>query len=268
MVLAAGVFLAGCDLTTNPGNKGNSSPGNNGSSGTNNSGELDGTWKYGSYEIIINGDNYVMKANGTNYGKGTITYSVANSTFTFRSTHEWTGSGWSPDKETTNGKLTYAGGDTLIISNIANLDYKALEGTWTRQSGSAGNTDQKTITITGFPGSSYSSKVAMVMLSPSLTSLVNEEMTAVGGVPVTGTRLTFPLYRDVNLTTGWNGTGSYIIALAVTSTGSDIEKMWFYSNGSPINPDSPDVPKYNITETTSTIPFDKFDDVTDMMQSD
>jgi hypothetical protein len=119
MALLAGVFLAGCDLTTNPGNKGN--PGNNDN-------ELDGTWKYGDYEIIIYGDSYIMQASGSNYGQGTISYSVATSTFTFDATHVYDySSGWVSAAETTNGTLTYSGGDTLIISSLDNSTYSSLE---------------------------------------------------------------------------------------------------------------------------------------------
>jgi hypothetical protein len=261
------VFLAGCD---------NGSPGTS----TSNSGELDGTWKQGNYEIIINGEDYVMKANGAYYGKGAISYSVANKTFSFRSTHAWTGSGWSPYSETTNGTLEYGGGNTLIISNLDNYNYTSLAGSWTKQTGGGtgngtdtpptGNTASKTITVTGFPGSIYSGKFAGIMLSPSVTSLASEEITAIGGVLVTGTSLTFSLYDYANSTTRWNGTGNYIIGLGISNSAGDVEKMFFYSNGAQINSPSDllNVPEYSITETTSSIPFNKFYDVTDMMQSD
>jgi hypothetical protein len=256
MILTAGVFLAGCDLTTNPGNKG--------SSGTSNSGELDGTWKYGSYEIIINGDTYVMKDNGVNYGKGTISYSVANSTFSFRSTHAWTGSGWSPYTETTNGKLTYGGGNTLTISNLDN--YTFLAGTWTKQSLSE-NTGQKTIIISGFPGSAYSGKIAVIMFSPSFESLAAEEVTAVGGGQISGTTLTLPLYTSITASgfgPSWNGTGDFIVMLAVTTSTGDVEKMFLYSDVMP-NDTGSNVPRYHITDTVSTIPFTDFIDVSDYM---
>ncbi|MDR2135616.1 MAG: hypothetical protein LBO76_03280, partial [Treponema sp.] len=184
MVLTAVVFLAGCDLTTSPGDKRNSGTGNTGGSGTSNSGELNGTWKYENFEIIINGDSYVMKADGDYYGKGTISYSVANKTFTFRSTHEWTGSAWSPASETTNGTLEYSGGNTLVISKLDN--YTFLAGAWTKQTGN-------TIIVTGFPGSKYSDKVAVIMLYSSVEDAANEEVTAVGLVDVTGNTLTIPL---------------------------------------------------------------------------
>jgi hypothetical protein len=276
MVLTAGVFLAGCVLTTDPNNTGNSNTGNKSGSGTtSNSGVLDGTWKYESFEIIIDGDSYTMKYAGTNYGRGTIIYSVDNSTFTFRSTHEWTGSSWSPARETTNGKLTYSG-NTLTISTITNPDYTFLVGTWTRQTGGGNgngtgptNTNPKTITITSFPVSAYRNQVAMVMLYSSFEDAANEEITAVGGVEVAGATLTFLLYRDENLTTRWNGTGDYIIVLVLADgpTEEDITGFYIYSNGAQINSPSDlfNVPMYSITETTSTIPFDKFYDVTDMM---
>jgi hypothetical protein len=260
-----GVFLAGCDLTTSPGSKGGSDSGNNGGSDSgNNSGELDGTWKNGNYEITIDGDSYVMKASGTNYGKGTISYSVANSTFTFQSTHGWTGSAWSPDtSDRTNGKLTYSGGTTLTISNLDN--YTFLAGTWTKQS-SSGTTAQKTIIITGFPGSSYSGKAAVIMLSPSFESLANEEVSAMGGAPVSGATLNLPLYTSIS-DSGygpmWNGTGEFIVMLGVT-TSTDVEKMWLYSDVMP-NYGGTNVPKLSITDTVTTIQFTEFIDVTDLM---
>jgi hypothetical protein len=256
MVLTVSMFLAGCDnFTTSPGS---SSPGN--------SGELDGTWKNGNYEIIIDGDNYVMKNAGTNYGKGSISYSVANSTFTFQSTHAWQYSAWVPYTETTNGKLTYHSGNTLIISNLNN--YTFLTGTWIRQSSSTGNTDPKTIKITGFLGSAYSGKIAVIMLSPSLDSIASEDATAVGVVPVSGATLSFPLFSDVDMTARWNGTGDFIIVLGVIDASDiedmEMEKMFIYSKVLP-NYTGSNVSKYRITDTVSTIPFTDFYDVADLL---
>jgi hypothetical protein len=271
VVLTAGLFLAGCDLTTNPGNNSNPSTGN--------SGELDGTWKKGIYEIIIDDDSYVMKSNETNYGKGTITYSVANSTFTFRSTHAWNGSSWVSYTETTSGKLTYNGGNTLTISNLDNYEYSSLAGTWTKQSPSTGNTDPKTIVITGFPGSTYSGRFAMVMLSPSFLSIAEEEMTAMGIIQVSGTSLSFPLYRDSDMTARWNGTGDNVILLGIVDivfnpsteeiTSMKLVKMFVYSPGVTPNSTWSNIPKYNITEKTSSIPFNNnFYDITDEFPED
>jgi hypothetical protein len=231
---------------------------------TSNSGELDGIWKKGDYEITIDGGTYVMKVSGTNYGKGTFSYRSDTSAFTFQSTHEWTGSAWSPNtRDRTNGRLTYNGGNTLTISNLDN--YTFLAGTWTRQSSSTSNTDPKTINITGFPGSDYSGKLAMIMLSPSFASLAREEISAVGATPISGTNLNFPLFSDVNMNTRWNGTGEFIIMLGVGTQTGDIEKMFLYSDVMPNNMGT-NVPKYSITGAASTIPFTDFIDITDMIE--
>jgi hypothetical protein len=249
LILTAGMFLAGCDLTTNPSKKG---------PGSSNGGELDGTWKYGSYEITIDGDNYVMKYSGTNYGKGTITYSVANSTFTFQSTHEWTGSAWSPNtRDRTNGKLTYGGGNTLTISNLDN--YTFLAGTWTRQSSPTGNTDNKTINITDFPRSAYSGKVAVITLHPSL---MTEEVTAVGVISINSNTLNIPLYTDESLKTRWKGTGDYYVLLMIGNSGGKIENVFIFSREEP-DYFGTNVPKYSITKPESTIPYSELLDITE-----
>jgi hypothetical protein len=252
VILTAGVFLAGCDLTTSP----------------DNSSELDGIWKKGNYEITIDGDNYVMKVGGTNYGKGTFSYRSDTSAFTFQSTHEWTGSAWSPNtRDRTNGKLTYNGENTLTISDLDN--YTFLAGTWTRESSTA-NTDPKTINITGFPENTYhSSEIAVIMLSPSFASLVREEVTAVGGVPISDTDLRFPLYTSITQDgygPRWNGTGDFIIMLGIaTPPKGNVEKMFLYSDVRP-NELGTNVPKYRITDTDSTIAFTDFIDITDLME--
>jgi hypothetical protein len=118
--------------------------------------------------------------------------------------------------------------------------------------------DPKTIIVTGFPGSSYSGKVAMITLHPSLMS---EKVAAVGGVPINGNRLTIPLYTDENLTTRWKETGEYYVLLMI-GTGVAIEKVFIYSDVKP-NYSGTNVPRYSITESESTIPFLEFYDITE-----
>jgi hypothetical protein len=250
MILTAGVFLAGCD---------------NGNAGTGNTGELDGTWKNGVYEIIINGIDYVMRYNGNNYGKGTISYSVINSTFTFKSTHAWQDSGWVSYTETTTGTLSYGGGNTLVISNLDN--YTSLAGTWTRGSGTGNgsgptppaNSDPKTITITGFPGSAYSGKAAAITLH---ASLMTEEVTAIGAVRITGNSLNISLYTDESFATRWKGTGDYYVLLMIGNATGEIEKVFIYSEEEP-NYYGTNVPTYSITESESTILYSEFQDITE-----
>jgi hypothetical protein len=248
MVLTMGLFFAGCD----DGSLDTSSGGN--------SGELNGTWKKDIYEIIISGNSYVMRENGANYGRGTISYSLDNSTFTFQSTHAWQNT-WVPYKEITNGTLNY-GGNTLTIFNLDN--YTFLAGSWKRESS---NTAAKTIVITGFSGNTaYNGKAAVIMLFPSVLSIENEEEpAAIGGIKITGgSTLTIPLKTDKNLTTNWSGTGDFVIILTITD-GTYIEKWFIYSD---VMPDAlwTNVLKYGVTETTSSIPFSKFKDITSMME--
>jgi hypothetical protein len=289
MALTAAMFLAGCDLTTNPDKKGNSGTGDNGSSGTGNSGtsnggELNGTWKKGVYEIIITGNDYTMKYNENNYGKGTISYSVDDGTFTFKSTHAWRDSGWISFTETTTGTLSYGDGNTLVISSINNSEYESLKGSWTRGSGTGNGSGtpqtEKTIIITGFPGSTYSGKFAMIILSPSSESIAKEVMTAGGITEVSATTLSFPLYSDFDTETRWNGTGENLILLGILDVffdqsteeviDMDLVKMFFYSPGVTPNSTWSNIPKYNITEKTSTILFNttNFYDITDQFPED
>jgi hypothetical protein len=127
---------------------------------------------------------------------------------------------------------------------------------------------QKSIRVTGFPGSAYSGKIAVIMLAPSIEGFANEEVTAMGGITVSGTTLSFPLFTDMNMTSPWNGTGNFIIMLGITTgeTGNleDIQKMFLYSDVMP-NYTGSNVPKYRITDTVSTISFTDFIDVTDYL---
>jgi drug/metabolite transporter superfamily protein YnfA len=127
------------------------------------------------------------------------------------------------------------------------------------------STDPKSIIITGFPGSSYSGRVAAIMLSPSFESLAAEKVTARGGMQVFGaTTLNFSLFTDENMTSKWNGTGDFIVMLGVSTLTGNVEKMWLYSDVTP-NYTGANVPKFSITDTVSTIPFTDFIDVTDYL---
>jgi hypothetical protein len=127
------------------------------------------------------------------------------------------------------------------------------------------STDPKSIIITGFPGNEYSGKVAVIMLSPSFESFAAEEVSAVGGAPVSGATLDLPLYTSISdegYGPMWDGTGDFFVMLGVTST--VVEKMWLYSDVMP-NYTGSNVPKFSITDTVSTIPFTDFVDVTDYL---
>ncbi|MDR2785798.1 MAG: hypothetical protein LBB83_07790, partial [Treponema sp.] len=66
--------------------------------------------------------------------------------------------------------------------------------------------------------------------------------------------------------TRWNGTGDYIVVLGIADSEGEVEKMFFYSNGAQINSNSTDVPRYSITETTSSIAYNLFYDMTTYMR--
>jgi hypothetical protein len=127
--------------------------------------------------------------------------------------------------------------------------------------------DQNSIRVTGFPGSDYSGKIAVMGLAPSIESFENDEVTARGEIPVSGTTLNFPLFTDRDMTIPWDGTGNFIVMLGITTEEKrnleDTEKMFLYSNVMP-NFTLSNVPKYRITDTVSTIPFTDFIDITDL----
>jgi hypothetical protein len=123
------------------------------------------------------------------------------------------------------------------------------------------DTDSKTITITGFPGGSYSGKVAGITLYASMDT---EEVTAIGGVLINGNTLSIPLYTDADFETRWKGKGDYYILLGILKNNEQIEKMFIYSKEVP-NYYGTNVPKYSITESESIIPYGDFYDITDQV---
>jgi hypothetical protein len=117
----------------------------------------------------------------------------------------------------------------------------------------------KTIVVTGFPVSSHSGKVAVITLLPSL---IREEVAAVGGAPISSSRLTIPLKTDETLSTDWRGSGEYIVLLMVGDPDGTINQVFIYSEGRPVTGDTINFPKYSITEAASTISFGSFYDIT------
>jgi hypothetical protein len=138
------------------------------------------------------------------------------------------------------------------------------------------SSNSKTIKITGFPLEQYKDKIlVIVLMTASGQNIDDAEPEAVGGVQISGTTLTIPLYTDFTDTgfgPSWKGSGSYCIMFAIErvyGTQDDphveIEKVFVYSDGSTVDEDS-EVKVYHITNTVSSIPFDKFYDVTDWAQ--
>ena len=98
------------------------------------SANLDGTWKNGIYSIVIKGSNYTSKVNDVNWGKGIITYSIADGTYSLKSTHAWhkDDSNWNPFEETCNGIFTY-NNNKISFATVDNMRYEAWTvGIWTR----------------------------------------------------------------------------------------------------------------------------------------
>ncbi|MDR0550950.1 MAG: hypothetical protein LBG72_02900 [Spirochaetaceae bacterium] len=126
------------------------------------------------------------------------------------------------------------------------------------------NTEPKTITITGFPGTTYNSKVAVLTLASTIGN--GDEGAAFGSQAITGNpaELSLPLKAEAALTNNWTGTGAYYLLLAIkpASGVTGTTKYFCYTNGTTPNAERTNVPKYDITETTTTIPFNKFSDIT------
>ena len=95
--------------------------------------ELDGTWNNGYYSIIVKGSDYTSKVYGNNYGKGKVTYNVAEGTFNFTSTHAWDSGSWDSFVEICNGTMTLNKGIMTILT-VDNRSYRDwMIGTWTRE---------------------------------------------------------------------------------------------------------------------------------------
>jgi hypothetical protein len=130
---------------------------------------------------------------------------------------------------------------------------------------------EKSIIITGL-GNTYKGKAAVIMLASSLETFLEEEpeVDAIGGIVVSGSTLTLPLYTSISESgygPRWKGTGDFIIMLGFatqTPTGEvEPDKMFLYSDVVPYN--EADILKYRITDAVSTIPFTEFLDVTDYL---
>ena len=94
--------------------------------------ELDGTWEKGNYSFDIKGSDYVMKIDAVNWGKGIITYNIADGIFNVKSTHAWSQGSWVSYQETSNGTFNYNDNEMTILSVDNNL-YAAVVGKWTRK---------------------------------------------------------------------------------------------------------------------------------------
>jgi hypothetical protein len=90
-------------------------------------GSLDGTWSSGAFKLIIKGNTYVSRYNGSLYGKGAMVYD--NENFILTSTHaRWKFFLWFPYVERIKGKYIVAN-DELTVSNVDGR-YSDLNGIW------------------------------------------------------------------------------------------------------------------------------------------
>jgi hypothetical protein len=120
-----------------------------------------------------------------------------------------------------------------------------------------GNTDPKTLIITGIPAE-YNGK--------EFTIIVN----GMGGVAYNqGTNSdaaqTFALKKD-EAGNNWTGSGECYLAIWIMNNSNGGEaKLLFYTNGANFTAQSETIPTYTISQAVSTVAFDKFFDVTSIL---
>ncbi|MDR0623925.1 MAG: hypothetical protein LBG10_05790 [Treponema sp.] len=177
-------------------------------------------------EISSGKYDFVVKGKGT---RDEGTWSQSEDRITFTSTLGTGQLGWAT---ITGNKMTFNVTLSFFVTS-----FKCTGGQLTK----TGSTEPspKTIVISGFPGSTYNGKTAILMLYDSLDSLLEEEdPAAVGGVSITSaSKLTIPLKTDESLKTDWKGSGSYIVVLAVGDEDDDEDDIiiFVYTNGSEPN---------------------------------
>ena len=131
--------------------------------------------------------------------------------------------------------------------------------------GGNGNTQPKTITITGITGITGNLDTVSIVI-------IDEAPVATGDVEISNGSVTVPLFnvdQDYQKTdVPWTGNGSYWIQLIISYSQGGVSADWyFYTNGQSfqelgINIEIWDVweklPKYNITGANSAIAFNRF----------
>jgi len=126
----------------------------------------------------------------------------------------------------------------------------------------SGNTDPKSITITGIPAeysNAYISVIQDITSSPIAESNVSH-------IPISGGSVTGDLF-DFGTDNPWTGSGPYYIYIQLEPGYNG-----FYTDGQSLSDlgitsesDKNKLPKYNISSANSTIPFSKFEDVSSYM---
>jgi len=91
--------------------------------------ELNGTWNKDIHQLIIDGNNWQYKSDGTILSQGTISIDTTAKKMSFTLIYEG-------GTSTTNADYALSG-DTLIISNNINNYVFPINGTWTKDNGSA-----------------------------------------------------------------------------------------------------------------------------------
>jgi len=133
--------------------------------------------------------------------------------------------------------------------------------------GKGQNNEPKKITITDFTGTpgSYHILLKEIVSNTQTSNPAQSDSFAFSNSAKT---YTFSI-KKYGQTTDWTGTGPYVIILEEDGSDSDTGRHWYYyTNGktwtelgvtTSMNPDVIfKLPKYDISETTSTIAFDKF----------
>jgi hypothetical protein len=117
MALVFGMTVVGCD---------------NGSGGTVDNSPFNGTWTKDDYSIVVSGSNFTFLEAGTNFSKGTFTYTGTTSgSITFRPTHVWDGSTWQSYSGPDSGDWSLSSdGNTYTVSGLNDL---SVNGAWTKQ---------------------------------------------------------------------------------------------------------------------------------------
>jgi hypothetical protein len=117
-------------------------------------------------------------------------------------------------------------------------------------SGDTENTDPKKITITGITRE-ITGNVTIVLTSELSKS--DEVIIAEGQETIHSGSVTVSL-KNLDDTSDWTGSGSYYLGLG--TGGNDNPVPYIYTNGA--NFDMANLPKINISETTTTVYFNKF----------
>ncbi len=178
----------------------------------------------------------------TNGGSAVSTKSditnIATSPPTIRSGFDF--DGWFTDNAFSN-KVTFP---YTVTSNIK------LYAKWEQQETPLGPT--KSVTVSGL--TAYINGTMEITL---FNNPVDQIIVARGNVGIFGGQGVVTLNTGTG-TTPWTGSGEYIIMLKVTGqlVDDDIPKIYWYTNGAPLPADLSTLPKYNFTETHTSLDVD------------